>query len=58
MQRHPPVMQRVSSRQFLALTAALVLPIQLPAQAQELSEPLLKLSSAVSPEVVTGLVEV
>ena len=51
-------MQRVSFRQFLALTAALALPIQLPAQAQELSEPLLKLSSAVSPEVVTGLVEV
>ena len=50
-------MQRLSFRQFFALTAALALPIQLPAQAQELSEPLLKLSTAVSPQVVTGLVE-
>ena len=57
MQRHPPVMQRLSYRQFFALTAALALPVQLPAQAQELSEPLLKLSTAVSPAVVTGLVE-
>lgn len=50
-------MQRISYRQFFALAAALAMPIQLPAQAQELGQPLLKLSTAVNPELVKGLVK-